>query len=161
VSARALAIHADGAERLDALLASFVADAGATAALLLHRGGQPLATTGDVPGPDPAAVGAHAVGAFASTGALARLVGETEFASVLHEGVHECLYVSAVDADTLLLAFFDSRTTAGMVRLFAKETGRAIAGVLEDQRLRPRRVGALAAPVTDDEARQVIDHLPA
>lgn len=161
MSMRALAIHTDAAARLDALLSAFLADAGATAALLLDRGGQPLATVGTVPGPDAAAVGALAAGAFASTGALARLLGEPEFTSLFHEGVHERLHASAIDDDTLLLALFDARTTAGMVRLFARETGRAIAQVLEDQRLRPRLIGALAAPVTDEEARQVIGHRPA
>ena len=154
----ALAIHEDAAERLDTLLASFLSDAGATAALLLDRGGQPLATAGVVPGPDAASVGALLAGAFASTGALARLLGEAEFTSLFHEGAHARLHASAVDDDTLLLALFDARTTAGMVRLFARETSRAIAQVLEDQRLRPRRIGALAAPMTDDEARQVISH---
>ncbi|MGH7356291.1 MAG: roadblock/LC7 domain-containing protein [Candidatus Rokuibacteriota bacterium] len=158
---RAIAIHGDAAEQLDTLLVAFLADAGATAALLLDRGGQPLATTGPVPGPDAASVGALAAGAFASTGALARLLGEPEFTSLFHEGAHERLHVSAVDEDTLLLALFDVRTTAGMVRLFARETARAIARLLEDQRLRPRRIGALAAPMTDDEARQAIGHRPA
>jgi len=158
---RALAIHEDAAERLDTLLSAFLSDAGATAALLLDRGGQPLATVGAVPGPDAASVGALAAGAFASTFALARLLGEPEFTSLFHEGARERLHASTVDDDTLLLALFDARTTAGMVRLFARETSRAIAQVLEDQRLRPRRIGALAAPMTDDEARQAIGHRPA
>jgi len=161
VRMRALAIHEDAAARLDTLLSAFLSDAGATAALLLDRGGQPLATVGAVPGPDAASVGALAAGAFASTFALARLLGEPEFTSLFHEGAHERLHASAVDDNTLLLALFDARTTAGMVRLFARETSRAIAQVLEDQRLRPRRIGALAAPMTDDEARQAIGHRPA
>lgn len=158
---QALAIYEDAAERLDTLLAAFLSDAGATAVLLLDRGGQPVATAGAVPGPDAASVGALAAGAFASTGALARLLGEPEFTALFHEGAHERLHASAVDDGTFLLALFDARTTAGMVRLFARETSRAIAQVLEDQRLRPRRIGALAAPMTDDEARQAISHRPA
>ena len=124
---QALAIHEDAAERLDTLLAAFLSDAGATAALLLDRGGQPIATAGAVPGPDAASVGALAAGAFAATFALARLLGEPEFTSLFHEGAHERLHASAVDDNTLLLALFDARTTAGMVRLFARETSRAIA----------------------------------
>ena len=158
---QALAIYEDAAERLDTLLAAFLSDADATAVLLLDRGGQPLATAGAVPGLDAASVGALAAGAFASTGALARLIGEPEFTSLFHEGAHARLHASSVDDDTFLLALFDARTTAGMVRLFARETSRAIAQVLEDQRLRPRRLGALAPPMTDDEARQAIGHRPA
>lgn len=157
---QAIAVHADAAERLDTLLTTFLSDAGATAALILDRGGQPIAAAGAVPGPDAASVGALAAGAFASTGALARLLGETEFTALFHEGARERLHASAVDDDTLFLALFDARTTAGMVRLFARETSRAIAHVLEDQRLRPRRIGALAGPMTDEEARRAIGHRP-
>ena len=77
---------------------------------------------------------------------------------LFHEGVRESMHVSTVDDDTILLAIFDERTTVGMVRLFAREASTSIGGILEETRKRPKRVGALAAPLTAEEMRRASDH---
>ncbi|HEU5322749.1 MAG TPA: roadblock/LC7 domain-containing protein [Methylomirabilota bacterium] len=157
---RGLALHETDAARIDAVLARFLAESGCTAAVLIDRGGQPLATAGASRTLDVAAVGALAAGAFSSTAALARLLGETEFSVLFHEGARESLHVSTVDEQTILLAIFDDHTTVGMVRLFAREASTSVASILEETRTRPRRIGALAAPLTADEVRRVIAHRP-
>ena len=65
----------------------------------------------------------------------------------------ENIHVSAVDEDAILLATFDSRTTVGMVRLFAAEVGAAISAILAETRRRDRRAGGLDGPFDADEAR--------
>lgn len=147
-------IHERDAERIDALLARFLDDAGAVAAILIDRSGQSLAMAGVSRAFDIVSIGALAAGAFSSTAALARMLGETEFSVLFHEGVRESLHVSTVDDETILLAIFDDRTTVGMVRLFAKEASATIGGILEEARRRPRRVGVLASPLSADEARR-------
>jgi predicted regulator of Ras-like GTPase activity (Roadblock/LC7/MglB family) len=154
-------IHESDAARIDAVLSRFLADSGASAALLIDRSGQPLAQCGHSPAPDTASMGALAAGAFSATAALARLLGESEFSVLFHEGKHESLHVSTVDDSTILLAVFGDHTTVGMVRLFARETSASIGVILEETRSRPRRTGALAAPLTADEAGRAIDHRPA
>ena len=153
-------IHESDAARIDAVLSRFLADSGASAALLIDRSGQPLAQCGTSPAPDTASMGALAAGAFSATAALARLLGESEFSVLFHEGKHESLHVSTVDDFTILLAVFGDHTTVGMVRLFARETSASIGVILEETRSRPRRTGALAAPLTAEEAGRVIDHRP-
>jgi len=152
-------IHEGDAVRIDAVLSRFLADSGASAALLIDRSGQPLAQHG--PAPDTAAMGALAAGAFSATAALAHLLGENEFSVLFHEGKHESLHVSTVDDDTILLAVFGDHTTVGMVRLFARETSASIGVILEETRSRPRKTGVLAAPLTADEAGRAVDHRPA
>ena len=44
------------------------------------------------------------------------------------------------------------------VRLFAREASTSIGGILEETRKRPKRVGALAAPLTAEEMRRAGDH---
>ena len=78
--------------------------------------------------------------------AMARLLGEPEFTMLFHQGIKESIHVAAVDEDAILLATFDSRTTVGMVRLFAKEAGAAIGAILAEARERSARVGALEGP---------------
>jgi predicted regulator of Ras-like GTPase activity (Roadblock/LC7/MglB family) len=153
-----IVIHEADAVRIDAVLGRFLADSGCAAALLIDRSGQPLAETGVSRTLDTGSIGALAAGAFSATAALARLLGESEFSVLFHEGVRESMHVSTVDDDTILLAIFDERTTVGMVRLFAREASTSIGGILEETRKRPKRVGVLAAPLTAEEMRRASDH---
>ena len=151
-----LVIHESEAARIDTVLAGFMQESGASETLLIDRSGQLLATGGKSPSFDTVSISALAAGAFSSTGAIAELLGETEFSVLFHQGVRESIHVSTVDAETILLAIFDDRTTVGMVRLFAKEACRAIEAVLAESRAQPRRVGALMAPLTADETQTVV-----
>ena len=126
--------------------AAFLEESGASEALLIDRSGQLLASTGKTATFDTVSISALAAGAFSSTGAIAELLGETEFSVLFHQGVRESIHVSTVDGETILLAIFDDGTTVGMVRLFAKEACRAIGAILAEARTQPRRVGALARP---------------
>jgi len=153
-----IVIHEADAVRIDAVLGRFLADSGCAAALLIDRSGQPLAESGVSRTLDTGSIGALAAGAFSATAALAQLLGESEFSVLFHEGVRESMHVSTVDDDTILLAIFDERTTVGMVRLFAREASTSIGGILEETRKRPKRVGALAAPLTAEEMRRAGDH---
>jgi len=153
-----IVIHEADAARINAVLGRFLADSSCAAALLIDRSGQPLAESGVSRTLDTGSIGALAAGAFSATAALARLLGESEFSVLFHEGVRESMHVSTVDDDTILLAIFDERTTVGMVRLFAREASTSIGGILEETRKRPKRVGALAAPLTAEEMRRAGDH---
>ncbi len=151
-------IHEADAARIDAVLRRFLGDASCAAAMLIDRSGQPLAEAGTARTLDIGSIGALAAAAFSATAALARLLGESEFSVLFHEGVKESMHVSTVDEQTILLAIFDERTTIGMVRLFAREACASIGAILEEARKRPKRVGALAAPLTADETRRASDH---
>jgi len=156
-----LVIHESDAARIDAVLLRFLSDSSCSAALLIDRSGQPLAEAGTARTLDVGSIGALAAAAFSSTAALARLLGESEFSVLFHEGVKESLHVSTVDDNTILLAIFDERTTIGMVRLFARETCASVGAILAETRARPRLVGVLAAPLTAEETRRASDHRPA
>jgi predicted regulator of Ras-like GTPase activity (Roadblock/LC7/MglB family) len=151
-------IHEADAARIDAVLRRFLGDASSAAAMLIDRSGQPLAEAGTARTLDIGSIGALAAAAFSATAALARLLGESEFSVLFHEGVKESMHVSTVDEQTILLAIFDERTTIGMVRLFAREACASIGAILEEARKRRKRVGALAAPLTADETRRASDH---
>ena len=155
-----LVIHEADAARIDAVLERFLGDSSSAAVLLIDRSGEPLALAGAARTLDTVSIAALAAGAFSSTAALARLLGESEFSVLFHEGAKESLHVSTVDDDAILLAIFDERTSVGMVRVFAREAGKKIGAILAEARTRPRRSGAVAAPVTPEEARSAIHRRP-
>ena len=144
-------IHEADAAKIDAILSQFLTESSATATLLIDRSGQLLAAGAGSAVFDTVSVAALAAGAFSSTGAMARLLGQREFTVLFHEGVKESLHVSAVDEHTVVLAIFGERTTVGMVRLFARDASRQIGAILAEGRRRPRRTGALGTPLTEAE----------
>jgi len=147
---KTVVIHEAAARQIDEVLDRFLRESLASHVLLIDRSGQPLAQRGPE-ARDTVSIAALAAGAFSSTGAMAQLLGETEFSVLFHEGARQNIHVSTVDTATILLAIFDSHTTVGMVRLFAREASQAIAAVLDDSRARPTRVGALVAPLGASE----------
>jgi len=148
-----LVIHEGDATKINAVLTTFLGESGATEALLIDRSGQLLAATGANRALDTASISALAAGAFSSTGALAQLLGETEFTVLFHQGNKESMHVSTVDDHAILLAIFGEKTTVGMVRLFAKEAATAIGQILTESRARPRSMGDLSTPLTAEESR--------
>jgi predicted regulator of Ras-like GTPase activity (Roadblock/LC7/MglB family) len=146
-------IHESDGARIQAVLERFMADAACAATLLIDRSGESLAVAGAARAFDMVSIAALAAGAFSSSAPLARLLGETEFSVLMHEGVKESLHVSTVDDGSILLTIFDERTTVGMVRVFAREASKKIGAILAEARTRSRRTDAVAAPVTPEEPR--------
>jgi predicted regulator of Ras-like GTPase activity (Roadblock/LC7/MglB family) len=146
-------IQEDHAARIGGVLSRFLAESGASEILLVDRSGQLLAMDGVSLAMDTVSISALAAAAFSSTGAMAQLVGETEFTMLFHEGIRRSIHVSTVDDQAILLAIFDERTTVGMVRLFAKEAANSIGAVLAEARSRPKHVGEFAIPLRVDEVR--------
>jgi predicted regulator of Ras-like GTPase activity (Roadblock/LC7/MglB family) len=156
-----LAIHEEDSQRINQVLLHFLGESGAMEALLIDRSGQLLARGGSSRSLDTVSLSALAAGAFSSTAAMARLLGETEFTMLFHQGIRESIHVAAVDEQAILLAIFDSRTTVGMVRLFAKEASTAIGAILAETRTRPQRTGDLATPLGKEEGHPAFRERPA
>jgi predicted regulator of Ras-like GTPase activity (Roadblock/LC7/MglB family) len=141
------------AARIHQILTRFLADSGAGEVLLIDRGGQLLAMDGASQALDAVSISALAAAAFSSTAAMAQLLGESEFTVLFHEGAKWSIHVSTVDAEAILLAIFDERTTVGMVRVFAKEASRAVGAVLGEARARPKPGAEFDAPLGTAEVR--------
>ena len=161
MSTRDVAIHEDAARQIQEVLRRFLGESSAADALLIDRSGQLLAQSGADASLDTVSLSALAAGAFSSTAAMARLLGEPEFTVLFHQGVKENIHVAAVDEHAILLAVFGDRTTVGMVRLFAQEATAAIGAILATARARPHRAGVLAAPLTMGEERPLFRERPA
>jgi len=151
MSMHEVAIHEDTARRISGVLANFLSESAAADVLLIDRSGQLLAQGDTARALDTVSLSALAAGAFSSTAAMARLLGEPEFTMLFHQGIKENIHVTAVDEDAILLATFDSRTTVGMVRLFAKEASAAIGAILLAARARADRGEGPAGPLQTGE----------
>lgn len=119
---------------IDLTLVRLIKESEAKAALLVDQDGRMLARKGFTRNLDCEALAALLAGSFASTKAIAKLVGEPEFSIMFHQGEHDRIQNNLVDENTLLCVIFDDRTTIGMVRVYAKEAADKIARTLATAR---------------------------
>jgi predicted regulator of Ras-like GTPase activity (Roadblock/LC7/MglB family) len=103
-------------------LQKFLFESNARCALLVDRSGQLVATVGEQPHFDSTAFATLTAADFSANDQLAKLIGETDFNSLFHQGEKESMYLADVARRVILVVLFDTRTTLGLVRLKMKET---------------------------------------
>lgn len=145
-----LMLSEEDAASLEQYLARFVEDTGVRVALVMGRDGHLLSRFGMFREMNLESLCALAVGAFASSEALARLAGEDTFSSIFHQGVTSNVFISLVGDKHLMLTLFDYNASAPLVRLQARVTGEAIITVIERAytRTRARTRAEMPRPTT-------------
>ena len=153
-----LVLHEADHERLEAILDRLRQDANAKLAFLIDKNGQQLAVAGHLNGLDPTSLAALTAGNVAATDGLAKLLGETEFSTLFHEGEHDHLHINVVSGRAILVVIFDERSSLGLVRLRVKKGSIELSTILEDivARSRAQRSSAVGthtqfAEITDDD----------
>src|ERR671927_962479 len=112
----------DDFQAITGSLQRFLYESNARCALLVDRTGQLVATVGDQPNFDATAFATLTAADFSANDQLARLIGETEFSSLFHQGEQESMLLADVARRVILVILFDNRTTLGLVRLKVKQT---------------------------------------
>jgi predicted regulator of Ras-like GTPase activity (Roadblock/LC7/MglB family) len=110
-------------------LQQFLYESNARCALLVDRSGQLVATVGQPPHFDPTAFATLTAADFSANDQLAKLIGETEFNSLFHQGEQESMYLVDIVRRVILVVLFDNRTTLGLVRLKLKQTVEELSGL--------------------------------
>ncbi|MBA3557867.1 MAG: roadblock/LC7 domain-containing protein [Gemmatimonadaceae bacterium] len=154
VSASSWSFTEDDFAAISRSLERFLSDSNARCALIVDRSGQLVATVGEQPRFDAVAFATLTAADFSANDQLARLIGETEFRSLVHRGEQESIFLADIGRRVILVVLFDIRTTEGMVRLKAKgiieELERTFAALFERGRdARAKTPGILAG--ADDE----------
>jgi predicted regulator of Ras-like GTPase activity (Roadblock/LC7/MglB family) len=153
-----LVLHETDHKRLSAILDRLRLDANAKVAFLIDKNGQQLAIAGQFDGLDPTSLAALTAGNVAATDGLAKLLGETEFATLFHEGEHDSLHINVIAGKAILVVIFDERSSLGLVRLRVKKCSSELFAVLDDivTRSKTQRASNFGgqsafAEITDDD----------
>jgi len=153
-----LVLHEADHKRLAAVLDRLRQDANAKATFLIDKNGQQLAAAGQVVDFDPTSLAALTAGNVAATDGLAKLLGETEFATLFHEGEHDHLHINVVSGKAILVVIFDERSSLGLVRLRVKKCSIELGALLDEivAKSRAQRTSAVGshsqfAEITDDD----------
>jgi predicted regulator of Ras-like GTPase activity (Roadblock/LC7/MglB family) len=110
----------DDADQITRILMNFLQETNSRSALLVDRAGQLVTTVGEQPQFDATAFATLAAADFSANDQLARLIGETDFTTLFHQGERDSMYVADVARRLILVVLFDQRTTLGLVRLRLK-----------------------------------------
>ncbi len=129
----------------------------AKAIFLVDKNGLMISSTGEVDGLDITSLASLTAGNIATTGGLAKLIGEKEFSIQFHEGKNDSIHLSIVASKVILVVIFDSNSSLGLVRLRVKRASASLAKVFEDIAERQELRSATSytanpfAEITDDD----------
>jgi predicted regulator of Ras-like GTPase activity (Roadblock/LC7/MglB family) len=132
VNASAWSLREDDARRIAQVLSGFLREAGARTALLVDRNGQMLATAGEIPEFDHIAFASLTAADFSANDQLARMLGETDFGALFHQGERESLYLADVARRVILVILFDNSTTLGLVKLRVRRVVTELTSLFEE-----------------------------
>lgn len=132
-----MVFYENDVHRLDTELDTFLELSSARCALLIDKEGHLVTRRGEAVGTSMEAIAALVAGSFAATKEMARLLGESEFTVMFHQGARDSIQLQLVGNRTLLAVLFDERTNMGLVRFYAQEASQHIEVVLNEIENRP------------------------
>lgn len=133
-------------------------ESGARCALLVDRGGQLLQSVGERPDFDATSFATLAAADYGANDQLARLLGESDFSSLFHQGERDSLLLADVAGRAVLVVIFDTRTTPGLVRLRLRATVDELSHLVAAMTARDAASGVPRPPLLAD-ADDEIDRL--
>jgi predicted regulator of Ras-like GTPase activity (Roadblock/LC7/MglB family) len=107
----------DASRKLEAILFELLNMVEAEAVFLCDRGGNIIASKAVSNYPHEDNIAALAAGSFFATLEMARLIGESEFKNVLHQGEHRSVFMERTSKDMLVLVVFSRESNPGLVKL--------------------------------------------
>jgi predicted regulator of Ras-like GTPase activity (Roadblock/LC7/MglB family) len=139
-------------------LRRFLDETGSMCAMLVDRSGQLVTTGGDAPGLDLTTFATLTAADFGANDQLARILGETEFTTLFHQGERESVFVADVARRLILVVIFDLRTSAGLVKLNLKPEVMELTRLLDSALSRGRSLAQQPEKLLEG-AEQEIDDL--
>ena len=127
-------LYQEDIDRINKILSHLITESASTYVLLINKDGNLISQVGFSPNIDVISLAALAAGSFASTKAIATLIGETEFSVMFHQGAKENIHISLVDEDVIMVLIFDDRTNLGLVKMVAGQAKAKLGAALVEVR---------------------------
>jgi predicted regulator of Ras-like GTPase activity (Roadblock/LC7/MglB family) len=124
-------LHQEDITQLTNILQRLVKKADIILSVLIHRDGHFLSAAGNDSMLNTTALSALVSANFASTIAIANLIGEREFKSQFHQGKDKCIFISLIDSNTFLASIFDRKTDIDTIKVYTKEYSSELLEYLE------------------------------
>ena len=106
---------------ITSVLKELLKNSNSQSVLLIDKTGQMIASVGLEPDFDLMSFASLCAADFEANSQLARLIGETDFSTLYHQGADESMYLARIASNIILVVLFNKRTTLGLVRLRVKK----------------------------------------
>lgn len=150
-------VYKEDVDKINKILSHLITESASSFVLLINKDGNLISQVGFNPNIDVTSLAALAAGSFASTKAIATLIGETEFSVMFHQGAKENIHISLVDEDVIMVLIFDDRTNLGLVKMIAGQAKAKLGAVLAD--VRNNGIPDMMPEMDPDHGRQISDRL--
>lgn len=127
-----LVMYEEEFRRIDEELKRLYQMANAKLVFLVDKNGQLISSAGDTHDIDTTALASLTAGNIATTGGIAKLLGQKEFSILFHEGEKDNIHISLVANKVILVVVFDQRTSLGLVRLRVKKSTQSLERIFEE-----------------------------
>jgi|GEM_PF-556081 len=125
-------IREDILKKMEDSVNGFVKQTHVKCAMVADKSGQLIMQVGFTASLDLRSLAALVSGIFVSGEELAKILGESHFVVLYHEGRNMSIFFSLIALDYIFVAIFDDRTNMGVVQLYSNEVKEALAPVLEE-----------------------------
>lgn len=115
-----IALTEEVSRQIDKVLSELLERGEAEAVFLCDRGGNIISHRSVVAYSNEENISALAAGSFFATQEMARLLGESRFKSLLHQGEKTSIYMEGLKGDMILVVIFSKDSNPGLVKLYAK-----------------------------------------
>lgn len=152
-----LVMYDEELKRINATIEKLLREANAKVIFLVDKNGQLITAVGETEHLDTTSLASLTAGNIASTGGLAKLIGEKEFSILFHEGEKDNLHISIVAGRVILVVIFDQRSSLGLVRLRVKKASDELGDIFQDLEKKAEEMesgGDFQSPfaeITDDD----------
>lgn len=118
--------------QLNLALTSIVDAGQCDIAMLINKSGRLIASQNETSAYDKTSIAALVSGTFASNGAIAQLIGESEFETLYQEGKTHHLYVAQLDLNNILCLIFTARSNLKRIKMVISDNRTRITDVLKN-----------------------------
>lgn len=126
-----IVIRAEDIYQLNLLLTKIVDAGQCDIVMVINKSGRLISYQAETSAHDKVSIAALVSGSFASSVAIARLIGETEFETLYQEGVIHHLFVYQLDANNILCAIFTDRSNLKRVKTVIEDNKPQVDTVLK------------------------------
>ncbi len=150
--------YKEDVDKINKILSYLLSESASSYVLLANKNGNLISQVGFAPQFDVTSLAALAAGSFASTKAIASLIGEAEFSVMFHQGAKDNIHISLIDEEVIMVLIFDDRTNLGMAKMAAAHAKKKLEPVFEsikDNEFTPLE----DAPSSDQEFSNSMDRL--
>lgn len=159
LKSRRLIFYQDDVDKIDKALLSYQSLSKSKCNILVDIEGHAVTQVGDTEGIDLETISALVAASFAATKEVAKILGQTEFTTLTHQGKIESIQLTLIGDRTILATIFDSKTTIGMVMFYTKECVDRLTTIFEEIGSRKQDVRAFNTENFTTDVSDVLDDL--